>query len=323
MNEFEIIEHYFKPKLPNNQQELELGIGDDAAVIDIPQNEELVISMDTLVEGVHFLKDTHPKDIANKSLLVNLSDMAAMGALPKWITLSLTLPNNNSDWIKEFSKKFNSLLADYSLALIGGDLTKGPLSITIQAHGVVPKGKFLRRSGAKPGDSIYVTGELGAAAYTLRYLEDSDEKLKPTKKEIQRLNKPEPRIQTGLELRDIATSCIDISDGLFIDLSHILRCSKVGAEVKLQDIPYSSTLQELKNSRRTKDLAINLALTGGDDYELCFTIPSNLSNADLEKIITTSKVSKIGIINKLSSKLNLIDGNDKPYKVESVGFQHF
>ena len=171
---------------------------------------------------------------------------------------------------------------------------------------------------SKPGDSIYVTGELGAAAYALRYLEDSDEKLKPTKKEIQRLNKPEPRIKTGLEIRDIATSCIDISDGLFIDLSHILRCSKVGAEVKLQDIPYSSTLRKLN-----KDLAIDLALTGGDDYELCFTIPSNVSNIDLEKMITTSKVSKIGRINELSSKLNLIDDDEKPYKLESAGFQHF
>ena len=318
MNEFEIIERYFKPKLQDNEQGLELGVGDDAAVINISQDEELVVSIDTLVDGVHFLKNTSPKDIANKSLLVNLSDIAAMGASPRWITLSLTLPENNSDWLKEFSKQFNSLLADYSLALIGGDLTKGPLSITIQAHGVVPKGKFLRRSRAKPGDSIYVTGELGAAAYTLRYLEDSDEKLKPTKKEIQRLNKPEPRIKTGLEIRDIATSCIDISDGLFTDLSHILRCSKVGAEVKLQDIPYSSTLLKLN-----KDLAIDLALTGGDDYELCFTIPSNVSNTDLEKMITTSKVSKIGRINELSSKLNLIDDDEKSYKLESAGFQHF
>ena len=318
MNEFEIIERYFKPKLQDNKQGLELGIGDDAAVINISQDEELVVSIDTLVEGVHFLKDTSPQDIANKSLLVNLSDIAAMGASPRWITLSLTLPENNSDWLKEFSKQFNSLLADYSLALIGGDLTKGPLSITIQAHGIVPKGKFLCRSGAKPGDSIYVTGELGAAAYTLKYLKDSDEKLKPTKKEIQRLNKPEARIKTGLEIRDIATSCIDISDGLFTDLSHILRCSKVGAEVKLQDIPYSSTLRKLN-----KDLAIDLALTGGDDYELCFTIPSNVSNTDLEKMITTSKVSKIGRINELSSKLNLIDDDEKSYKLESAGFQHF
>ena len=318
MNEFEIVEHYFKPKSLDVHQELKLGIGDDAAVIDVPKDQELVVSIDTLVEGVHFLKGTSPKDIANKSLLVNLSDIAAMGASPRWITLSLTLPKNDSNWLEEFSKKFNSLLKDYSLVLIGGDLTKGPLSITIQAHGLVPKGKFLHRRGAKPGDSIYVTGEIGAAAYTLRFLKDSHENLKPTNKEIQRLNKPEPRIKTGLELRGIATSCIDISDGLFIDLSRILSCSNVGADVKLQDIPYSSTLKKLN-----KDLAIELALTGGDDYELCFTVPENISNIDLEKIITTSKFSKIGRINELSSKLNLIDNDEKLYKLKAKGFQHF
>jgi len=318
LNEFEIIEHYFKPKLQDNQQGLELGIGDDAAVIGISQDEELVVSIDTLVEGVHFLKDTSPQDIANKSLLVNLSDIAAMGASPRWITLSLTLPDNNSDWLKEFSKQFNSLLADYSLALIGGDLTKGPLSITIQAHGIVPKGKFLCRGGAKPGDFIYVTGELGAAAYALRYLEDSDKNLKPTNEEIQRLNKPEPRIEAGLQLRDIATSCVDISDGLFSDLKHIVRASKVGAEVKLTYIPYSKSLKLLD-----KELAIELALTGGDDYELCFTAPSVVSQSDLEKVITETRVSQIGKINELSSKLHLIDDDGKLYKLKSKCYKHF
>ena len=318
MNEFEIIERYFKPKLQDNKQGLELGIGDDAAVINISQDEELVVSIDTLVEGVHFLKDTSPQDIANKSLLVNLSDIAAMGASPKWITLSLTLPDNNSDWLKEFSKKFNSLLADYSLVLIGGDLTKGPLSITIQAHGIVPKGKFLCRDGAKPGDFIYVTGELGAAAYTLRYLEDSDKNLKPTNEEIQRLNKPEPRIEVGLKLRDIATSCVDISDGLFSDLKHILRASKVGAEVKLMYIPYSKSLKLLD-----KELAIELALTGGDDYELCFTTPSFVSQSDLEKVITETQISQIGKINELSSKLNLIDDDGESYNLKSKCYKHF
>ena len=318
MNEFEIIERYFKPKLQDNKQGLELGIGDDAAVINISQDEELVVSIDTLVEGVHFLKDTSPQDIANKSLLVNLSDIAAMGASPRWITLSLTLPENNSDWLKEFSKQFNSLLADYSLVLIGGDLTKGPLSITIQAHGIVPKGKFLSRDGAKPGDFIYVTGELGAAAYTLRYLEDSDKNLKPTNEEIQRLNKPEPRIEVGLKLRDIATSCVDISDGLFSDLKHILRASKVGAEVKLMYIPYSKSLKLLD-----KELAIELALTGGDDYELCFTTPSFVSQSDLEKVITETQISQIGKINELSSKLNLIDDNGESYNLKSKCYKHF
>ncbi len=317
MNEFEIIKHYFKPKLLDNQQELKLGIGDDAAVIDIPQDEELVVSIDTLVEGVHFLKDTSPKDIANKSLMVNLSDIAAMGALPRWITLSLTLPSNNSDWLKEFSEQFNNLLTEYSLVLIGGDLTKGPLSITIQAHGIVPKGKFLHRGGAKPGDFIYVTGELGAAAYALRYLKDPGENLKPTKKELQRLNKPKPRVEVGLQIRDIATSCIDISDGLFSDLKHILKTSKVGAEVRLKHIPYSKSLKLLD-----KELAIELALTGGDDYELCFTAPPVISQSDLEKI-TETQISQIGKIKELNSQLHLIDDDGKSYKLKSECYKHF
>lgn len=318
MNEFEIIEYYFKSKQLNNHYDPILGIGDDAAIISIDKKEKLAVSMDTLVEEVHFSRDASPKDIARKSLLVNLSDMAAMGAMPRWVTLSLTLPKYNHDWLEEFSNEFNNLLAHYSLSLIGGDLTKGPLSITIQAHGIIPKGKFLQRSGAKPGDYIYVTGELGAAAYALRYLKNTDDNLKPTNDELEKLNKPEPKIQTGLELRDIATSCIDISDGLFTDLSHILNCSKVGADVKLNDIPYSKTLLKLN-----KDLAIDLALTGGDDYELCFTAPSNLSKSDLEKKITTSKFFKVGRINQLDSKLNLIGDDKKIYKLKSVGYQHF
>ena len=318
MNEFEIIEHYFKPKLLNNQHIPTLGIGDDGAVVSIEEGEELVVSMDTLVEGVHFLRDTSPGDIASKSVLVNLSDMAAMGAVPRWITLSLTLPENNIDWIKQFSSQFNNLAAKYSLLLIGGDLTKGPLSITIQMHGTVPKGRFLCRSGAKPGDSIYVTGELGAAAYVLRYFLNPDKNLEPTKKEIKKLNQPEPRIKTGLEIRDIATSCIDISDGLFLDLSHILKASKVGAEIKLSDIPYTETLKKLN-----KDLAIELALAGGDDYELCFTIPSSISQSDLEKMITTVKIFQIGRISETSCELNLLDNNEKIYELKSTGYQHF
>ena len=174
------------------------------------------------------------------------------------------------------------------------------------------------RDGAKPGDFIYVTGELGAAAYTLRYLEDSDKNLKPTNEEIQRLNKPEPRIEVGLKLRDIATSCVDISDGLFSDLKHILRASKVGAEVKLMYIPYSKSLKLLD-----KELAIELALTGGDDYELCFTAPSAVPQSDLEKVITETQISQIGKINELSSKLNLIDDNGESYNLKSKCYKHF
>lgn len=318
MNEFEIIDYFFKQAYPASQGNLTLGIGDDAAIINVPEDSELVISMDTLVAGVHFFETTSPEDIAYKSLAVNLSDMAAMGALPCWISLSLTLPDNNLDWIKKFSSSFNQLAIEHSLILIGGDLTKGPLSITIQIHGVVPKGKSLLRSGAKVGDSIYVTGSLGAAAYALKNRIDSDLFPAPTEKEVQRLNRPEARIKTGIKLRKVATSCIDISDGLLADLGHVLKASKVGAEVKLSEIPYSDSLQKLD-----KAIAIELALTGGDDYELCFTIANGIPETVINELASICPVHRIGIINNQESKLSFVDGDGKSYVIEPSAYRHF
>ena len=318
MNEFEIIEYFFKQAHPASQGNLTLGIGDDAAIINVPEDTELVISMDTLVAGVHFFKNSSPEDIAYKSLAVNLSDMAAMGASPRWISLSLTLPDKDLDWLKKFSSSFNQLATDHSLVLIGGDLTMGPLSITVQIHGVTPKGKSLRRSGANVGDLIYVTGQLGAAAYALRYIEDSSLFPSPTDKEIQRLNRPEARIKTGIELRKVATSCIDISDGLLADLGHILKAGNVGAEVKLSDIPYSDSLQKLD-----KDISIELALTGGDDYELCFTLPDGIPETVINELESIVPVHCVGTINKQESKLSLIDDNGEPYEIKSTGYRHF
>ena len=164
MNEFEIIEHFFKDAYPTSKGDLALGIGDDAAIINVPDDSELVLSMDTLVAGVHFFETTAPEDIAFKSLAVNLSDIAAMGASPCWISLALTLPDKDLDWIEKFASSFNTLAAEHSLVLIGGDLTKGPLSVTVQIHGINRKGKSLRRSGANPGDAIYVSGKLGCCS---------------------------------------------------------------------------------------------------------------------------------------------------------------
>jgi len=318
LNEFEIIDYFFKQAYPASQGNLTLGIGDDAAIINVPEDSELVISMDTLVAGVHFFETTSPSDIAYKSLAVNLSDMAAMGALPCWISLSLTLPDNDLDWIKKFSSSFNQLAIEHSLILIGGDLTKGPLSITVQIHGVVPKGKSLRRSGAKVGDSIYVTGSLGAAAYALKNRIDSELFPSPTEKEVQRLNRPETRIKTGIELRQLASSCIDISDGLLADLGHILKASNAGAEVRLSKIPYSDSLQKLD-----KAIAIELALTGGDDYELCFTIADGIPDTVITELASICPVHRIGMINNQESKLSFIDDEGKPYVIESSAYRHF
>jgi len=184
MNEFEIIECFFKSAHPASNGGLALGIGDDAAIVNVPDDSELVISMDTLVSGVHFFADALPEDIAYKSLAVNLSDIAAMGASSRWISLSLTLPDQDLVWIEKFSSSFNQLAKEHGLVLIGGDLTKGPLSITVQIHGINPKGKSLRRSGANPGDSIYVSGKLGAAAYAFKSIEDNVLYPDATKEEI-------------------------------------------------------------------------------------------------------------------------------------------
>jgi thiamine-monophosphate kinase len=318
VNEFEIIEHFFKKAYPSSNGNLILGIGDDAAIINVAEESELLISTDTLVADVHFFKNSSPEDIAYKALSVNLSDISAMGALPRWVTLSLTLPEKDLDWIEKFSSSFNQLAIEQSLVLIGGDLTKGPLSITIQIYGVAPKGKSLRRNGANVGDFIYVSGELGAAAYALKHIKESQLFSLPTEKEIQRLNRPDARIKTGLELRDIATSCIDISDGLLADLGHILKASNVGAEIKLSDIPYSDSLKKLD-----KEMAIELALTGGDDYELCFTLPKGLPESVIDELKLICPIHCIGQINKDVSKLSLMNEFDEHYEIKTNAYRHF
>lgn len=318
MDEFEIIERFFKDAHPTSNGDLALGIGDDAAIINVPDDSELVISMDTLVSGVHFFADALPEDIAYKSLAVNLSDIAAMGASSRWISLSLTLPDKDLVWIEKFSSSFNHLAKEHGLVLIGGDLTKGPLSITVQMHGINPKGKSLRRSGANAGDSIYVSGKLGAAAYAFKSIEDSVLYPAATKEEIQRLHRPQARTKTGTTLRSIATSCIDISDGLFADLGHILKASKVGADIKLAEIPYSDSLKKLD-----KDKAIELALSGGDDYELCFTLPSGTPDSVLNELESICPIYCIGTITNQALELSFMDENDEPYKIKTNAYRHF
>tara|TARA_R110000782_G_scaffold207855_1_gene296322 strand:- start:1304 stop:2260 length:957 start_codon:yes stop_codon:yes gene_type:complete len=318
MNEFEIIERFFKDAYPSSKGDLALGIGDDAAIINVPDDSELVLSMDTLVSGVHFFENALAEDIAIKSLAVSLSDIAAMGAKPYWISLSLTLPEIDLVWLEAFSSSFNELAIKHSLVLVGGDLTKGPLSITVQIHGVNPKGKSLRRSGANPGDAIYVSGKLGAAAYALKNIEDSVLYPSASEEEVQRLHRPEARLKTGTILRNIATSCIDISDGLLADLGHILKSSKVGADIELATIPYSDSLKKLD-----KDMAIELALTGGDDYELCFTLPSGVPDSVLKELESICPVYRIGTITSQESELSLMDDNDEPYDIQANAYRHF
>ncbi len=268
LDEFSLINKYFKNQVISRSDVL-LGIGDDAALVTVPSDCSLVLSIDTLVEGIHFLPHTSPFDIGYKALAVNLSDLAAMGAEPAWFTLALTVPEINSKWLDEFTNGLYELANQFNMQLIGGDTTRGPLTVTIQVHGFVPFNKALCRHGAKVGDKIYVSGTLGDAGLGLQVmLNNRNLSIQDKLFVIQRLNKPTPRVQLGIVLRDIASSAIDISDGLLADLNHILNSSHVGAHIVTKDIPLSPTLKSLLLAESQQ-----LSLTAGDDYELCFTIP--------------------------------------------------
>jgi len=270
MGEFELIDDFFARR-QRGRSDVELGIGDDAALIRLPPNNLLVVSTDTLVAGTHFFEDADPQRLGHKALAVNLSDLAAMGAVPCWLSLALTLPRVDEAWLEAFSEGFLALADYYDCQLIGGDTTRGPLSITVSVKGIVPDGHALRRDGARPGDLIYVTGELGGAALALAALQghiELDQVLLPPL--LERLELPQPRVLAGCALRGLASSLIDLSDGLASDLMHILRRSGCAAQVELRQLPLPAALLNQDESQR-----YTLALAGGDDYELCFTIPES------------------------------------------------
>ncbi|XOV77354.1 MAG: thiamine-phosphate kinase [Aestuariibacter sp.] len=319
MKEFEIIKNYFLSR-SHQRKDVQLGIGDDCAVTTVPDGQQLVTTTDTLVEGVHFPKGTSGRAVAHKSLAVNLSDLAAMGAEPAWISLSLSLPKFDDAWLHEFSGTLQELSEYYGIQLIGGDTVQGPLSITITAQGFVPKDQALTRSRAKPGDWIYITGTVGDAALGLKLVKAEERAvLQHHSYLLDRLNFPTPRLLVGTTLRRIANSCIDISDGVLSDLQHILFASQVGATVDVDNLPLSEAVLETV----PQEQAYRLGLTGGDDYELLFTI-SEEQKGNLEVALANCNVSAtcIGRINGVSEKLELrLD--EKPYEFNSVGFQHF
>ncbi len=268
--EFDLIRRYFAvhaPEHPFNQ----LGIGDDCALLNVPAGHQLAVTTDTMVENVHFFADADPEQLGHKLLAVNLSDLAAMGAEPFAVTLALTLPRVDEDWLQDFSKGFIALARQHKVDLIGGDTTSGPLTLTVQAMGVVPQGKALLRSGAKVGDLIYVTGQLGNAGLGLKIKQGYV--CRNPEPALTCFNKPRPCVLEGLALRDIASACIDISDGLAADLGHILEKSGVGACLQWGSLPLSAEV--LEYVERTGDW--RMPLTAGDDYELCFTVPSDFN----------------------------------------------
>jgi len=320
MKEFNIIEYFFKAK-SIQRKDVIVGIGDDGAVTHIPKGQALVTTTDTLISGVHFLADTSPHAIAQKAMAVNLSDLAAMGAEPAWISLSLSLPEVDEKWLEAFSDGLQQHAEYYSVQLIGGDTVKGPLAITITAQGFVPFEQALTRSNAKPGDSVYVTGTLGDAGLGL----DIALKKCVVKDQLNqdfllnRLNYPTPRLLVGTSLRRIASACIDISDGLVADIKHILNASKCGATIYVDKLPMSQSLKESVSSSQ----GIDYALSAGDDYELLFTV-SEEQKGHLETTLASANVHAtfIGQLNGSAGKLELRQG-DKPYEYNAKGYQHF
>ena len=269
MDEFQLIDRFFcRPTLSDG---VKVGIGDDGAVLTTRGDQDLVVVTDSLVEGVHFFSDVTPADLGHKTLAVNLSDLAAMGAEPDWATLNLVLPTADSKWLEDFSIGFFSLADRCHVTLVGGDTSCGPLNLTVTAGGWVPRGQALCRTGARNGDLIYVSGTVGDAALGLQLVSGPDGLSEHGENRVvERLRRPEPRILLGQALRPLATAAIDLSDGLAADLAHVAVASGgLGVVIEEDRLPLSAEALEL----RTRKQLIPIALGGGDDYELCFCVP--------------------------------------------------
>lgn len=314
LSEFDLIARYFcRPQ--NEGGAIRVGIGDDGAILSPSAHSELVVSSDTLVEAVHFLPNTTPESLGHKVLAVNLSDLAAMGAKPRWVFLSLTLPKMDECWLDAFSKSFLSLADRFGVGLAGGDTTRGPLSLSVTILGEVEKGKGLLRSGAKAGDKIFVTGLMGDAGLGLQEAKGVNPESSTA---LERYLRPVPRVQAGRCLEGIASSCIDVSDGLAADLGHILKKSGVGALVQWEKLPISFSVESY--IRRHNDWSF--PLTAGDDYELCFTVP----RSRLEKLtgIKGDLGCSLTEIGEVESQTGLrVYREGKEIKLGRLGYQHF
>ncbi|MFE0502162.1 thiamine-phosphate kinase [Lysobacter soli] len=313
-HEFDLIERI--RRRVHSRDDVVLGIGDDAALLKVPAGQLLVVAMDTLNAGVHFPDDTAAADVGWKSLAVNLSDLAAMGADPAWCTLSLSLPDGDTRWVDGFLDGFLELAHAHDVALVGGDTTRGPLSISVTVHGFVAPGRALRRDAARVDDDVWASGTPGDAAGALVQWREGtmrDAFLRS------RLDRPMPRLTLGAALADVANACIDISDGLLADLAHVCRASKVGARIELDRLPMSDAL------RAAFDEAHRHALqaTGGDDYELCFTASPDLRD-EIERVAlgTGTQVTRIGRI-EAGEGVRAFDARGRLWQPGRAGYQHF
>lgn len=319
MSEFDLIRTYFAA-LGTARADVELGVGDDCALLAVPAGQLLAVSIDTLVCGTHFLPDCDPEALGHKSLAVGLSDLAAMGAEPAWATLALTLPTElvaqNPGWIAAFARGLGALAQYHGVGLVGGDTTRGPLSVTLQVHGLVPEGAAIRRAGARAGDLIYVSGTLGDAGLALRRIL-AGASVEPGLRE--RLDRPTPRVDLGMALRGVATAMIDVSDGLAADLGHILDASGVGAVIRLQSLPLSPSVTEVVAA----DGDWSLPLASGDDYELCLCIPPELADACVGLAerggCTLTRIGRI----RQGGGLTCLGPDGRPIRLPRAGFDHF
>ena len=318
VSEFNLIDRYFAQR-GVTRSDVVLGLGDDAALLRVPAGMDLVVAIDTLVAGVHFPIDTDAASIGHKALAVNLSDLAAMGAEPAWATLALTLPETNEQWLDDFSHGLFALAERHNVQLIGGDTTRGPLTITVQAHGFVPAGQALRRAGARPGDLIYVTGTLVDAGLALLALQDEVQlPIREMTYVFDRLNRPEPRVAVGMALRGIASAAIDVSDGLAADLAHLLDASKVGATIQIERLPLSPVVQTYFHSIG----GWTVPLASGDDYELIITVaPARQAELELACTAQGCPCAWIGSINSRPGLHCLMD--DGTEIAAPSGYQHF
>ncbi len=316
MGEFDLIARYFSRNTPGAV----LGPGDDCALVQPGPGLELAVTTDMLVEGTHFLPGTDPRDLGWKTLAVNLSDLAAMGARPRWVLLALSLPAADETWLAAFAEGLHACARESGVDLIGGDTTRGPLNLCVTAIGEVPAGQALRRSGAREGDDIWISGQPGLAALGLAQLQGRLE-LPPRWRPlcIKRLQAPRPRVRLGQALRPLAHAAIDVSDGLLADLGHIARASKLQARLILNQLPH---LPEGVD----RATALDALLAGGDDYELCFTAPASQRLAlgciatDLD--VPLWRIGRMEAANPLGAVL-LMDADGQVIPWERQGYDHF
>ena len=317
--EFELIGRHFA-HLGAARSDVRIGVGDDGAVVVPPASRELVVVTDTLVEAIHFPPRSPPASIGHRAFAVNLSDIAAMGAEPAWALLALTLPDSDETWLEEFARAAGDLCRRHGVALVGGDTTRGPLSITVTVMGIVPVGVALERRGGQPGDAIFVTGSPGDAAAGLALEQNRLHVADPMSAQIlrDRFLFPTPRCDVGVALRGLASACIDVSDGLGGDLEKLCAASKCGAEIDAAALPVSEALVAAVG----REVAREYALTGGDDYELLFTVPLARLGAMTHAVaLGLGPVTRIGTL--MSGNGVRVSARGGVTQFSGSGFDHF